>query len=627
VKIHVVPSARSNRGGLPQSGGKREGFAAENVEAMGILAKPPREMKSPGPTLCRSMAILDHDPICNDAVPLMRFQLERGVTERGASGAPDAVSQREAYFFELYRVFEAALFVGFCYSPLARDTIELISPATARIAAVLYLIAATVLFATGRRRRRGATGGVMLGLGFDLIAALTAIATIRGLDGGIATLLLVNVSGAALLLKPTLAYGFALLCAIGVIAVFGLLGERSEGGMNWTIGALAGSSYVAAVILLQSLRRQISETERLVAHQEGVLANLAQLNELIIRRMRTGVIVVDGANRIHQFNEAAWHLIGNPASARRELQDVAPELSRRIYHWRTSGNFDAMPVSLAEGMPEVIPRFARLGAGDQESAIIFLDDISLLSRQAEQLTLSSLGRLSASIAHEVRNPLAAISYSSQLLAESALDDADQRLVDIVRAQCARVNSIIENILQLSRRERSHPENVDLTAWTQHFVEEYRNTNPTDRDEIRAIANSQGLIALVDPTQLQQVVWNLVQNARRYGRLPEQPARVAVIARRAGSNNAPVIEVVDRGPGIPPRLAAQVFDPFFTTSEHGTGLGLYIARQLCEANQGALELVPVAGGGSCFRITLLAPAAGPADRDKSRRSTQTATVRA
>jgi two-component system sensor histidine kinase PilS (NtrC family) len=140
-----------------------------------------------------------------------------------------------------------------------------------------------------------------------------------------------------------------------------------------------------------------------------------------------------------------------------------------------------------------------------------------------------------------------------------------------------------------------------------FVDEYRSTNPLDRDEVKAVAQ-QRLHAVVDPGQLHQVVWNLVQNARRYGRLPDEAARVAVIARKLAEPGPPVVEIVDRGPGIPRKVAEQIFDPFYTTHEHGTGLGLYIARQLCEANQATLEYVPVAGGGSCFRLTLSPPSA-------------------
>jgi two-component system sensor histidine kinase PilS (NtrC family) len=520
---------------------------------------------------------------------------------------PDAITRRELYFFDLYRVFQSVLLLGFCFSPLADKMIVLVTPFTAQAAAVAYVLGAIALFLQGRRARGDRRRLVYLGLFLDLLAATTALNAINGLDSGIAALTLVTVSCAALLLPPRGAFTFAAVAAGVVLSAFGLQTGAAPGA--WTEGALFGIAYLVVTGLLQVLRRQVHETEERVQQQESDLANLTQLNDLIIRRMRTGVVVVDATNQVHQVNEAAWTLMGNPSPQQRDLAAVAPEVSRRLYHWRTFGKADATPLTLAEGMPEVIPRFARLGAGNEDNTIVFLDDISLLSRQAEQMTLSSLGRLSASIAHEIRNPLAAISYSAQLLSESdGIGDADQRLVEIVRAQCTRVNTIVENILQLSRRERSKPEQIDLSAWTMGFVDEYRSTQPQENDEVRAVVPPRPVQALVDPGQLQQVVWNLVQNARRYGRLPGEPARVAVVARRLAENGPPVVEVVDRGPGIPKKVASQIFDPFYTTSEHGTGLGLYIARQLCEANQGSLDHVPVAGGGSCFRITLAAAAA-------------------
>ena len=535
----------------------------------------------------------------------MRLSVLRPTADANRLIAPDAITRRELYFFDLYRVFESVLLLGFCFSPLAAGMIVLVTPFTAQLAALAYTLGALALFLQGRRARGDRRRLVYVGLLLDLLAAATALNAINGLDSGIAALTLVTVSCAALLLPRRGAYGFALAAAAAVISAF-VLQSGTPG--SWTEGVLFGLAYVIVTGLLQLLRRQVSETEERVAQQESDLASLTQLNDLIIRRMRTGVVVVDADNQIHQVNEAAWTLMGSPSQQQRDLATVAPEVSRRLYHWRTFGKADATPVTLAEGMPEVIPRFVRLGAGNEDNTIVFLDDISLLSRQAEQMTLSSLGRLSASIAHEIRNPLAAISYSAQLLAESGeIAEADQRLVEIVRAQCTRVNTIVENILQLSRRERSKPEQIDLSAWTVAFVDEYRSTQPQENDEVRAVVPPRPVQAMVDPGQLQQVVWNLVQNARRYGRLPGEPARVAVVARRLAENGPPVVEVVDRGPGIPKKVAMQIFDPFYTTSEHGTGLGLYIARQLCEANQGALDHVPVAGGGSCFRITLAAAA--------------------
>jgi two-component system sensor histidine kinase PilS (NtrC family) len=316
------------------------------------------------------------------------------------------------------------------------------------------------------------------------------------------------------------------------------------------------------------------------------------------------VLVVDAPGMIHLHNEAAWALLGQPSLGTTVLGDVAPALAQRLYRWRVNGGGESKPLSLVPDMPDVIPRFARLST-TTELFVIFLDDSTMVSRRAEELTLTNLGRLSASIAHEIRNPLAAISYSAQLLEESPdLPETDRRLEEIVLHHCSRMNGIIENVLNLSRRERSRPEPLDVSQWVFRFVEEYKaNHRFEEGQELRAATQAPDLSAMVDPAQLNQVVSCLVHNAIVHGHLPDQPARVTVAARRLPDNGQTVVEVLDRGPGIPPKVAATIFEPFVTTHEHGTGLGLYIARQLCEANQASLDYVPTAGGGSCFRISL------------------------
>ncbi len=524
----------------------------------------------------------------------------------GATRSADALMRRERYFFDLYRGLEATALAALCLSEAGERIAVLVSPTHARVGALVYLIGALSLFAFGRFARGDGRLLVLLGLLLDTIAAVTAIFATNGFDQQIAAMLLVNVTCGALLLPPRVAFFFAAIASASVVSAFGLATRTPE---TWTEGLLFALGYVAATVLGQLMRRYVAETSELAEQRESALANLTQLNDLIIRRMRTGVIVVDETNVIRRINESAWHLLGNPPPSRTVLADAAPELSRRLFQWRQNRKHDSLPVSLAEGMPEVIPRFANLAQGDEGTVLIFLDDISLLSRQAEQLTLSSLGRLSASVAHEVRNPLAAISYSAQLLSESEeLPEPDKRLVDIIRAQCTRMNAIVENILQISRRERSRPESIDVGRWVAAFADEYATVHPLESDELKtAVQTPRGASVMVDPEHLQQIVWNLVQNALRYGRTPGQAARVTIASRVPPDASGPVIEISDRGPGIPAKLSERVFEPFFTTHEHGTGLGLYIARQLCEANQGALEYVPVAGGGSCFRITL--PVAG------------------
>jgi len=536
------------------------------------------------------------------------------LTTHPAPPAPSEISRRELYFFNLFRVFQATLIAGLIFSPLAVDWVQLSHEQLARFIATGYLVFAAFNLFTGARTHADVRTNVAIALVADVAATTITLYSIKNPPGGIAMLLMVNVGAGALLLPPRLAGFFAALATLGVIGQ-SFIGRLIDSDDRSLIEyGLYGFGYFATAALCFALGKQMRETEAL-AEQRGIdLANLGQINELIIRRMKTGVLVVHDANLVHLWNESALALLGNPSTAKRDLGTVAPELSRRLYQWRTTHKSDNTSVALAEDVPEVIPRFTQLASHDESNVLIFLDDTSLLSRRAEQLTLTSLGRLSASIAHEIRNPLAAISYSAQLLAESeAMSEEDKRMVEIINNHTSRVNEIVENILQLSRRERSRPESLDLSRWVSNFVEEYKAGNDTGKDQLRAISQPQQVEALADPQQLQQVVWNLVQNALRYGRLPDEPARVAVVARMASDKGPPLIEVLDRGPGIPPKVATQIFEPFYTTHEFGTGLGLYLARQMCEANQATLEYVPVAGGGSCFRITLPASAESIATR--------------
>jgi len=530
------------------------------------------------------------------------------LTPHYSQAAHSEIGRRELYVFNLFRVFQAALLAGLVFSPLAVNSVALNHGFLARTVCVVYLAFSIINLFIGARSATDLRVNVAIALVADVAATTIVLYAIKNPPGGIAMLLMVNVGAAALLLPPRLAAFFAALATLGVIgqSFLGRLVESED--RNLIEYGLYGFGYFATAALCFGLGKQMRETEALAEQRGTDLLNLSQINELIIRRMQTGVLVVDDANRVHLWNESAWALLGSPKSASADLGTVAPELSRRLYHWRTTHKADNTSVALAEDVPEVIPRFTQLASHDDSNVLIFLDDTSLLSRRAEQLTLTSLGRLSASIAHEIRNPLAAISYSAQLLAESdAMLDEDKRMVEIINNHTSRVNEIVENILQLSRRERSRPESIDLSRWVTNFIDEYKASNDIGKDQLRAITQPRQVEALADPQQLQQVVWNLVQNALRYGRLPDEPARVAVVARLAGDKGPPLIEVLDRGPGIPPKVAAQIFEPFFTTHEFGTGLGLYLARQMCEANQATLEYVPVAGGGSCFRVTLPARA--------------------
>ena len=512
----------------------------------------------------------------------------------------DRALRRELYFFTLYRLLEASMLVLVLFGPVA----DLLAPPRhdllGRSIALSYLFIALLLFFFGRRGEL--RGQALAGIASDLFFGILAIHAVPAVGTGIALMLVFNVGAAALLLRTRFGLGAA------VIAVAGVVGEHfwsisfDDSSRSLAEPIMYSIGYLAIATVTSVLGRQMRASYGLAERRGRETAHVVEVNELIIRRLRTGVLLVDGHNHVRLANEAAMLLLGDAGEGHRDLTIALPELGRRLAAWREDGRSDETPLQVAPDQPEVVPRFTRLLAGSDQT-LIFLDDTSLVSRRAESMTLATLGRFSASLAHEIRNPLAAISYAVQLLEESPdIPTADRRLLEIVRQQGARMNGIVENVLGLARREPAKPEYVELVAFAHQFVDDYRSGHPLENDSLRATATRPQIPALIDPRQLHQVLTVLVYNALTYGRMPGEPARVTLHVQ-LDPHQAPIIDVVDRGPGIPERVVAQLFRPFFTTSSHGTGLGLYIARELCRANQASLEFVSLPAGGSCFRIRL------------------------
>ena len=513
-----------------------------------------------------------------------------------------AAIRRELHFFTLYRVLEAALLCLTVFSPVGMLLGGMPRhPLLAMLVAISYFLLACALFFV--RRQGEVRSMALLGIGVDIAASLLAMHALPSAASGIAMMLLFNVGAAALLLPPRVSLGVAALAAAAL-----------AGDYAWSILAGHGTSkplaevlmfavsYLAIATLTSIVGRQMRASQALAEERGSQVANMAEVSELIIRRMRTGVLLVEGNGEIRLANEAAMLQLGNSGEGRRTLATAAPELARRLHRWQHDGDGEPTPLQLTPDLPEFLPRFTRLLAGSDQ-VLVFLDDASLASRRAESLTLATLGRFSASLAHEIRNPLAAISYATQLLEESRdIPEADRRLLEIIYQQTHRMNGIVENVLGLARREAARPEHVDLVEFVRSFVAEYQESHPLEQDRLEAHLPRTPVAAMVDRRQLQQVVTVLVHNALVYGRLPGEPARIGVHAH-LDDGGAPLLDVTDRGPGIPDRVAAQLFRPFFTTSGHGTGLGLYIARELCQANQASLDYVPVPAGGACFRIRL------------------------
>lgn len=233
---------------------------------------------------------------------------------------------------------------------------------------------------------------------------------------------------------------------------------------------------------------------------------------------------------------------------------------------------------------------------------MFIEDEASVTQQAQQIKLASLGRLTASIAHEIRNPLGAIGHAEQLLQESAqLDKGDQRLLEIIGTNTRRVNDIIENVLQLSRRNQARPQEFGLKEWLDQFASEFLSYHEFLESSMRIEIEPEDTLIFADPTQLRQILDNLCENSVRHFNGDIRNIRINFRGGITPASGGPFLDVIDNGPGIPHDIARQIFEPFFTTNNQGTGLGLYIAKELSESNRVRLEYLPVKNGGSCFRM--------------------------
>jgi len=252
----------------------------------------------------------------------------------------------------------------------------------------------------------------------------------------------------------------------------------------------------------------------------------------------------------------------------------------------------------------LLPRFAAIGEDRHSGSLVFLEVMSILRRQAQQLKMEALARLTASIAHEIRNPLGAISNAAQLLGESIHGDTQEnRLVKIIEDQSRRMNVIIQNVTQLSRRDRINPVRLTLDPWIDEFILHYGESTLVPKEAFTCVS-LKGITVCVDPDQLYQIVSNLCQNALRASP-PFSGTPVIKFQAAEDAEGHPALDVIDWGHGVKPDIVEHIFDPFFTTTAKGTGLGLYIARELCEGNGGSLNYSPGEGGvGSSFRVTFM-----------------------
>jgi two-component system sensor histidine kinase PilS (NtrC family) len=478
-------------------------------------------------------------------------------------------------------------------------------------ALVGLLTAGCVFLVLLQRRTPSTQWQTYLQFGTDLVAVALLIHASGGISSGLGGVLIVSVGTLALLLSTDRAFLLAAISALVLLAeqTWAQLNGITTGAQFAPVGILGGVIFVITAVV-QLLRARLVESEAL-AEQRGIdLRNLVELNDYIIQHLRESIVVVDGDDHVRLINESAVKQLAAAAARPAEvgLAAISPELAAELRRWRSGANLDRtqMAFSSPDGA-NIQPHFAPLSSGRSGGVVIFLEDTSLIAERVQQAKLAALGRLSASIAHEIRNPLGAMSHAGQLLAESpSMGNDEHRLTDIIRLNARRVSQIVESVLALSRREAARPESLQLVPWVEDFVREFVQTLELYEGAVSLAPGRADIEVRMDPTHLHQILWNLCDNAVKYASVAAGAIAVELSCGILEPSGRPYLEVADRGPGIKPDKVEQIFEPFYTSQPGGTGLGLYISRELAERNGAALRYQPRVGGGSVFRIVFADP---------------------
>jgi len=518
---------------------------------------------------------------------------------------PAALTRRVVMYLNVFRLFISFVLMIAFFTGLLVKSYFLETGAVAGTMLIAYCVVAVYLTLESRRKAAQHFFLAQISLLTDILFLSTLMFMFGGLDGGLAVLLIFASASAAILLPLRMALFLASLVVLAFIgeSVAGML-LRNEAARDMIQAGLYGTTTFIITILINLLSFWLRDYRLLTEQQAIELVNLEQINELIIRRMRGGVLAVDGERRIQLMNESAWFLLGGTSGQRKILAEISPELDGALTAWQSNPSSDIEPLTLQASQAQVVPKFVSMPGTTLIRVLIFLEDNDVVAQRALELSKSSLAKLSGSIAHEIRNPLAAVSHAAQLLAEAEnVPEPDARLLNIIHNQSRRMNAIVENILQLSRREKSRPDIFDLSAWLDDIVDEFEGAMPAMEIDLGTDLNEEELLVLFDRSQLHQAAWKLMENALQHAGSENRAPEVRIKLRRLPETGYCLVTIEDNGPGIPAEQIKHVFEPFYTTHKQGSGLGLYIARQLCEVNQAELTVDSSPGNGTRFHIRL------------------------
>ncbi|MEZ7972317.1 MAG: HAMP domain-containing sensor histidine kinase [Pseudomonadales bacterium] len=506
--------------------------------------------------------------------------------------------------YNYYRVLIAFLFLFLFLDPNLDDFVGTVDSELFKITIISYIIINVVICITALfvnvNLLSKQTPAILVIVG-DIIALTLLMFASGGVSSGLGSFLFFTlafaggmVHGRVSTVLPAIAF---ILTIYGEFYLF-FLNENDI--KSFFQAGLLGIVYFVTNILFQTLSQQLQK-------RQTEVSTLEQINRLVIGRLPTGVVVLNNNSTPKLMNQSAERFLSNPGEAGPDFDVVPESLLHAVARWQDDPSHGQATFTVTATGQELIATFSELHTPTPDAdTLIFLEDSTEVQQQAQQLKLASLGRLSASIAHEIRNPLGAISHAAQLLGESeSLDKSDTRLCEIIQNHSVRMNDVIENVLQLSRRKSAEPKIIMLDQWLSNFSVELE-TNWQERSEITVLLKPKGTAITADPLHLSQIMGNLCQNGLRYSKKKTGEPRLLILGGRDTQTGLPFLEVIDYGYGVDEELVSNLFEPFYTTETTGTGLGLHVSKELCAANHARLNYKRADTGGSSFKITFMEP---------------------
>nr|WP_174506921.1 ATP-binding protein [Acinetobacter sp. Marseille-Q1620] len=416
-----------------------------------------------------------------------------------------------------------------------------------------------------------------------------------GPDLSIGLLFVITVLAANFLLKKNQALLVTLTAIISIIYQHFVSSLIEDHQLNH-IGNSIFLAFLFFVVyaLGQYSRKRFQFLESLSSTQSIKLSTLQNINRYILEQTETGYLVLDETLQVIVCNPAAHTLLeleNNKFNQYQSFEALHPQLFELFQHV-TLLKQSSFQFKSENSLFHINIQIQKLVLPEQELSMLILHDSQKLNQQVQQLKLAALGQLSASIAHEIRNPLAMIVQANELILESD-EQEKNHMHRIIATQSERIDKIITETLNMAKNKAIFPIKINLKNF---FQELKKNDFSAYQDKIQLNIKTD-LEIYFDETQFLQVIHNLIRNALRHNSNPNQP--IQILAYSEDKNI--YIDVIDFGKGVSKLELSQLFKPFFSTEIDGTGLGLYLSKSLCEANQAKLSYVEQDNIGACFRI--------------------------